>query len=164
MLLIYSLVLVLKLQHMYRCKRVHQNVITCHCCRPLCASGMDKLELQDCLEHGRVAKVVNIQIKVTYWKLNIFCHLQILRAKWLPFDSAYCLLVWESANHYYTLQFYQTGEGPALPSHDEWKGGHTVVHWAGEVRSKHGHIVPNSCDSLIVETLYFAICIKVFYF
>lgn len=25
--------------------------------RPLCASGMDKLELQDCLEHGRVAKV-----------------------------------------------------------------------------------------------------------
>lgn len=27
------------------------------CCRPLCASGMDKLELQDCLEHGRVAKV-----------------------------------------------------------------------------------------------------------
>ncbi|KAM9751285.1 DNA (cytosine-5)-methyltransferase 3B isoform 3-T3 [Menidia menidia] len=24
--------------------------------RPLCASGMDKLELQDCLEHGRVAK------------------------------------------------------------------------------------------------------------
>lgn len=26
-------------------------------CRPLCASGMDKLELQDCLEHGRLAKV-----------------------------------------------------------------------------------------------------------
>lgn len=25
--------------------------------RPLCATGMDKLELQDCLEHGRVAKV-----------------------------------------------------------------------------------------------------------
>ncbi|KAM4571318.1 DNA (cytosine-5)-methyltransferase 3B isoform 3-T3 [Fundulus diaphanus] len=24
--------------------------------RPLCASGMDKLELQDCLDHGRVAK------------------------------------------------------------------------------------------------------------
>ena len=25
--------------------------------RPRCASGMDKLELQDCLDHGRVAKV-----------------------------------------------------------------------------------------------------------
>ncbi|MGH0155122.1 UNVERIFIED_CONTAM: hypothetical protein FKN15_075093 [Acipenser sinensis] len=28
--------------------------------RPLCASGMDKLQLQDCLEHGRIAKQTNV--------------------------------------------------------------------------------------------------------
>lgn len=35
----------------------YKHVIIPLCFRPLCASGMDKLELQDCLEHGRVAKV-----------------------------------------------------------------------------------------------------------
>lgn len=33
--------------------------------RPLCASGMDKLELQDCLEHGRVAKFGKVRTITT---------------------------------------------------------------------------------------------------
>ena len=39
----------------------------CVSLRPLCASGMDKLELQDCLEHGRVAKV-NTLTEGVWWK------------------------------------------------------------------------------------------------
>ncbi|KAJ8265270.1 hypothetical protein COCON_G00143690 [Conger conger] len=35
------------------------------CDRPLCASGMDKLELQDCLEHGRVAKFGKVRTITT---------------------------------------------------------------------------------------------------
>uniref|UniRef100_A0A3Q2CJB5 DNA (cytosine-5-)-methyltransferase n=1 Tax=Cyprinodon variegatus TaxID=28743 RepID=A0A3Q2CJB5_CYPVA len=33
--------------------------------RPLCASGMDKLELQDCLDHGRVAKFGKVRTITT---------------------------------------------------------------------------------------------------
>ncbi|XP_018594553.2 DNA (cytosine-5)-methyltransferase 3A-like [Scleropages formosus] len=33
--------------------------------RPLCASGMDKLQLQDCLEHGRVAKFGKVRTITT---------------------------------------------------------------------------------------------------
>ncbi|KAK7128672.1 hypothetical protein R3I94_017038 [Phoxinus phoxinus] len=33
--------------------------------RPLCATGMDKLELQDCLEHGRVAKFGKVRTITT---------------------------------------------------------------------------------------------------
>ncbi|MBN3302653.1 DNM3B methyltransferase, partial [Amia calva] len=33
--------------------------------RPLCASGMDKLELQDCLEHGRLAKFGKVRTITT---------------------------------------------------------------------------------------------------
>ncbi|MFT7810836.1 DNA (cytosine-5)-methyltransferase 3A-like [Arapaima gigas] len=33
--------------------------------RPLCASGMDKLQLQDCLEHGRVAKFRKVRTITT---------------------------------------------------------------------------------------------------
>ncbi|XP_030624011.1 DNA (cytosine-5)-methyltransferase 3B isoform X2 [Chanos chanos] len=33
--------------------------------RPLCASGMDKLKLQDCLEHGRVAKFGKVRTITT---------------------------------------------------------------------------------------------------
>ncbi|XP_067302635.1 DNA (cytosine-5)-methyltransferase 3B isoform X3 [Pseudorasbora parva] len=33
--------------------------------RPLCASGMDKLELQDCLEHGRVARFGKVRTITT---------------------------------------------------------------------------------------------------
>lgn len=38
-------------------ENIRLNAAPGPCSRPLCASGMDKLELQDCLEHGRVAKV-----------------------------------------------------------------------------------------------------------
>lgn len=44
---------------------IRLNVVPPPCFRPLCASGMDKLELQDCLEHGRVAKVWYPQNKDT---------------------------------------------------------------------------------------------------
>ncbi|XP_041081134.1 DNA (cytosine-5)-methyltransferase 3B-like isoform X3 [Polyodon spathula] len=33
--------------------------------RPLCASGMDKLQLQDCLEHGRIAKFGKVRTITT---------------------------------------------------------------------------------------------------
>ncbi|XP_027866826.1 DNA (cytosine-5)-methyltransferase 3B isoform X1 [Xiphophorus couchianus] len=35
------------------------------CFRPLCASGMDKLELQECLDHGRVAKFGKVRTITT---------------------------------------------------------------------------------------------------
>lgn len=109
------------------------NVVPPPCFRPLCASGMDKLELQDCLEHGRVAKVRILQKKTLFTvltrKLGCMCLTVYL------FFVCF-LIVWEGAYNHYPLQLHQTREGPTLPGANEREGGHTVVHWAGEVSRK----------------------------
>lgn len=43
------------------------------CFRPLCASGMDKLQLQDCLDHGRVAKVGHVHREKKRFHLQVLC-------------------------------------------------------------------------------------------
>lgn len=57
------------------------------------------------------------------------------------FDCVFCcFIVWEGAHHHHPLQLHQTREGSTLPCPDEREGGHTVVHWAGEVsRITHTH-------------------------
>lgn len=97
------------------------------CFRPLCASGMDKLQLQDCLDHGRVAKVGHVHREKKRF------HVQVLCARL----TVCCLVVWKGAHHHYSLQLHQTGERPALPRADEREGGHPVVHRAGEVSGQH---------------------------
>lgn len=109
------------------------NVVPPPCFRPLCASGMDKLELQDCLEHGRVAKVRILQKKTLFTVLTR--RTCICLTVYLFFVCF--LIVWEGAYNHYPLQLHQTREGPTLPGADEREGGHTVVHWAGEVSRKH---------------------------
>lgn len=94
------------------------------CFRPLCASGMDKLQLQDCLDHGRVAKVGHVHVKRNISTCRYFV---------LDWRRVCCLVVWKGAHHHYSLQLHQTGERPALPRADEREGGHPVVHRAGEV-------------------------------
>lgn len=113
------------------------NVVPPPCFRPLCASGMDKLELQDCLEHGRVAKVRILQKNSLFTVLTrrLGCMCLTVYLFFVCF-----LIVWEGAYNHYPLQLHQTREGPTLPGADEREGGHTVVHWAGEVSRKHTNL------------------------
>lgn len=71
------------------------NVVPPPCFRPLCASGMDKLELQDCLEHGRVAKVQTLQKKTLFTvltrKLGCICLTVYLFFLWYFFSLGRCV-------------------------------------------------------------------------
>lgn len=101
--------------------------------RPLCASGMDKLELQDCLEHGRVAKVWHTPSELDH-NLVISASHTVCMCVFMSY-----LAVWEGAHNHHALQLHQTGEGPALPRPDEWQRGHPVVHWARKVSELRAH-------------------------
>lgn len=104
--------------------------------RPLCASRTDKLELQECLHSGRVAKADNLRYKKTKNKTKI--HIWI----WLHFlTSTWCRIVWKTEDW-----------RPALPCADERQGGHTVVHRAGEViHNTHSGIITRQMLHLLKE-------------
>lgn len=104
--------------------------------RPLCASRTDKLELQECLHSGRVAKADNLRYKKTKNKTKI--HIWI----WLHFlTSTCCRIVWKTKDW-----------RPALPCADERQGGHTVVHRAGEVtHNTHSGIITRQMLNLLTK-------------
>lgn len=93
--------------------------------RPLSATNTDKLDLQECLEHGRTAKVVV--------SLPVMCSLSI-RPLGLTFP--FLPSVREGEDHHHQVQFHQAGQGPALPRLHEREGGHTLVHWDREVNQR----------------------------
>ena len=65
-------------------------------------------------------------------------------------------LVWEGAYNHYPLQLHQTREGSTLPGADEREGGHTVVHWAGEVsRKKHTLQLFHKCFTQKLKCIHY---------
>lgn len=91
--------------------------------RPLGATNTDKLDLQECLEHGRTAKVVVcLPVVCPLSNRPIFAH--VFRPP----------SVRQGEDHHHQVQFHQAGQGPALPRLHEREGGHTLVQWDREVK------------------------------
>lgn len=97
--------------------------------RPLSTTNTDKLDLQECLEHGRTAKVVAHDASVA------FC----LSKRPLTYPRLHIHLppVREGEDHHHQVQLHQAGQGPTLPRLHEREGGHTLVHWDREVNRRH---------------------------
>lgn len=88
----------------------------------------DKLDLQDCLEHGRTAKVGE----------SASAARPLPPLPPAPFLTAEdpCLsrhTVRQGADHHHQVQLHQAGQGPALPRLHEREGGHSLVHRDGKV-------------------------------